>query len=363
MYLFSLLNTLFTVTVLFTVAAFAAAAADTPKPTANTTASKPAPTTLAPTLTTKTLGACPTDDELKNVGCLCYTEPMYLVCNGSSNTLTFNNRYAFQTLVIRNSPNLPFWSEHITGDDDFTVESLVILQSNADVVVTDNFNDLLRLPSKAIKIVTSGQIKMLDISHMRKTLTSISVSGVPKLVHGYFAFGEETTLTHLQFRSVAFEPVLEDLFLSGLPLSVLEISNSNLKGIVSFVPTKCPPEDERIVIDLRGNPELTELNFGNLFKATKANPSLCHFHIDLSYNSGLDVDILNKNVAVLEAHGKNMFIHLAGVQLNCSCDFIKLYKDKLNNNIHSVTCKDHGFLDELVANTVELKKVCPNLVK
>lgn len=325
---------------------------------------KPTTPTAAPTtphLTTKPVETCPSASELEKVGCLCYKDEQYLICDGSKGTLSFEKKYALKTLVIRNSPNLPFWSEHITQSDDLTVESLIVLQGNKDVIVNENFNDLLQLPSKTIKIVTDGQIKTLDLSRMRNDLTAVSVTGVPKLVHGAFSsfnFGEESILESLRLRNVSFEPVLENFVLNGLPLKVVEVTNSNLKGSVSVVPSQCPPEDERIVIDLRNNPGLTGFGFADLFQ--KETLSACHYHIDLSDNPNLDSKILNKNVDTLKAHGDHMFIHLAGKELDCSCDLYKLYNSTLRNKIHSVKCSNGiGYLDQIVPKSEIEKKVCP----
>ncbi|KAH9409272.1 hypothetical protein TYRP_010275, partial [Tyrophagus putrescentiae] len=256
---------------------------------------------------TKTLAICPTDAELKKVGCLCYSESQYLICDGSSGFFDFKQRYIFKTVVIRNSPKLPFWSEHITKKDDFVVESLIILQGNDDVEVAENFEELLQMPTKSFKIVTNGQIKRLNLYNIQSNLTSISVTGVPQLAHKGFSafnFGEESTLEHLQLRSVIFDPVIETFVLSGLPLKMLEITKSNLKGLVSVVPSKCPPENERIVIDLRSNTEMTGFEFSSLFKTT-FDSKTCHYHIDLSDNPKLNTNILINNIPTLKDHGAN----------------------------------------------------------
>lgn len=309
---------------------------------------------------TKTLAICPTDAELTKVGCLCYSESQYLICDGSSGFFDFKQRYIFKTVVIRNSPKLPFWSEHITKKDDFVVESLIILQGNDDVEVAENFEELLQMPTKSFKIVTNGQIKRLNLYKIQSNLTSISVTGVPQLAHRGFSpfnFGEESTLEHLQLRSVIFDPVIETFVLSGLPLKMLEITKSNLKGLVSVVPSKCPPENERIVIDLRSNTEMTGFEFSSLFKTT-FDSKTCHYHIDLSDNPKLNTNILINNIPTLKDHGANMFIRIAGVDLECNCDLINLYKDKLKNNIHSVQCKGNGFLDEIANDLEKIKKFC-----
>ncbi len=322
----------------------------------------PAPTTAVTTL--KPVDSCPSVTELNNVGCLCYPETHYLICDGSSNTLTFTQEYSLKTLVIRNSPNLPFWSEHISEKNHFIVESLIVLQSNENVKMNENFNDLLRLPTKAIKIVTDGRIKTLDLMYMRSDLTSVSVTGVQKLAHGAFTnfnFGDENTLVNLRLRSVGFVPVIENLVLNKLPLKVLEITGSDLKGIVSVVPSKCLPEDEPVVIDLRNNPALTGLSFADLFQ----NKSTCHYHIDLSDNPNLNPRILVDNFPILQEHGANMFIRIAGVDLVCDCPLINLYKEKLRNNIHSVQCKGEKkkYLDVVASDSDKDKECNPPTTK
>ena len=148
---------------------------------------------------TKQSAICPSNDELIKVGCLCFPDEKYLVCDGSSKYFDFKERYSFDTLVIRNSPKLPFWGEHMKNDD-FTVKSLIVLQSNPNVEVANNFDELLKLPSEAIKIVSSGQISPLHLSNMPQNLVSISVTGVPKLFHNNFNdfnLGEKSKLKHL----------------------------------------------------------------------------------------------------------------------------------------------------------------------
>lgn len=342
---------------LLTVAVVSTLAANTTVPTKT-----PAPAPTTPTL--KPEDSCPSDTELNNVGCLCYPETKYLICDGTSNTLTFSQKYSLKTLVIRDSPNLPFWSEHMSQSNHFTVESLIVLQSTKNVTINENFNDLLRLPTKAIKIVTDGKIKTLDLMYMRSDLTSVSVTGVQKLSHGAFTnfnFGDESTLENLRLRLVGFVPVIENLVLNKLPLKVLEITGSDLKGIVSVVPSKCKPEDEPVVIDLRNNPALTGLSFADLFQ----NKSSCHYHIDLSDNSNLNPNILVDNFPILQEHGANMFIRIAGVDLVCDCPLINLYKDKLRNNIHSVQCKGEKkkYLDVVASDSDKDKECNPPTTK
>lgn len=208
---------------------------------------------------------CPPNPELNSTGCLCFPSMSYLICDGSESTLKFRAHYSFNSLIIKNAPKLPFWNEYLSASE-FKVKSLVILQSTP-VQITENFNELLRLPSETIKIIANNQIPGLDFLYLPLNLTSLYLSQIPKVYHNFFYrfnLGDETKLKHLSLRQIGFYPTIKDLFLEGLPLTRIEITFSNLTGSFTFVPTLCPTDNDHLIVDLRGN-QLVDFNFAYLF--------------------------------------------------------------------------------------------------
>src|SRR5699024_3892123 len=83
---------------------------------------------------------CPSAQELASANYLCFDEEHHLICDGNSAAFKLQSQYNFETLVIRNSPKLPFWGEQISLDH-FKVNSLVI-QQNSKPEIVDNLEEL-----------------------------------------------------------------------------------------------------------------------------------------------------------------------------------------------------------------------------
>jgi len=222
------------------------------------------------------------------------------------------NNFQLKSLIIKNSPELPNWNEHMRRLPN--VDSLVVLQ-NEKVSLTSNINNLLRVARRELKIVSNGQIESLDLSYLDSNLTSISINQIASVnyarYHNQLLFNELHKLERLQFTKVRFVPPIVDPFFYGLPLVQIKIIGSFLMGIFSYVPVQCPPNSQQIEIDIRNN-SLTNFNFAALFPNERPD---CLYRLELDGNP-FDANLLLDQIDILQSKYSNLHLNMGGMELN-----------------------------------------------
>ena len=366
---------------------------------------------------------CPSQAELNAANCRCYPTTndsnisRYMICDNVTSaifTTTENNNnkmnenndlpYRFKTLVIRNSPKLPFWNEHSTRiDSGFMVDKLILLMmmhndSGLDVdkeQYIENLNELLRLPMEGVKILTidhyNNQVTkkiielniIINLEYLSKSVSFISINNPNAIVKydddidsdGFSDFLEDRLkLRHIQFRNVQFDPPIKNFLLQTLPsLKYIEFTNTNLIGTFSFVPantiTSTTTKNNKIFIKLIDNKNLTYFNFGLLFSENyslnKSNQNNI-YHIELRNNPMMRSDLLTSQLSVLEKNVGKLNLKLTSSsslsvsnnnsnnqttiiqQFDCNCELFNLFKNKLHIYIHGLKCNNQfGYLNRI----------------
>lgn len=94
---------------------------------------------------------------------------------------------------------------------------------------------------------------------------------------------------------------------------------------------------------------------------TCSGPS-CQYHIDLSENVQLKKDLLISQLPALKEHGEMMFINLSGVTVDCNCELLNLFQEKLGSKMHGTVCNKYGRLDVIANDKQAMKEICAEKV-
>lgn len=303
--------------------------------------------------------------------CICYASSKYLVCDKITEnwlkSFKLTKVYAFNTLVITNSPNLPFWSEHFSGKADGTLElgitfkSLIFSLEVDPIFTKDALEELISLASEKIEIKLSPKTSLdkqleIDFTKFKDSLTSISLSNV-KLKNFPDAIAPTVIkkVENLFLDKVTFEKEKPITIDKPNALTRIEINNSpSLKGSFKYVPGDCKAE-QQIEIILKNNKKQNDFDTSEMFKNDK-----CKYYVDLT-GSTLKNNFLTENAPKFIA-GKvkpaNLFIIFRDVALTCDYCVQQWYKSR-EPYVHSIKCSDKKlFVDELTPTTYPVNPAC-----
>lgn len=316
------------------------------------------PTTLPP--------ICPDENAIKP-NCFCYEATGFMSCDNIDDVWIKNfnlkSLYKLETLVIKNSSNLPLLIENshtpistptltpAPPSYGFTAKTVIFSLDKKinSSVPPDNIDALVKMAQKSLEITYINSEKPLTINaqNLNPNLTSLSLSNVQVNNLDSLIQKSMNKLKNLKLNKVSLDRAVKRVIINQPSLTYIEITNCpDLSKSFEYVPPQPCDNEKQIVLNLQNNINLETFDLSQLFKDNK-----CRYHIDLSGSKKLNKKFLISNTDTLKTiKAGNLYIILRDVDLDCSKCIFDWYK-KMPHYIHSVYCKARNntvsaFLDQ-----------------
>ena len=299
---------------------------------------------------------CPKENEIGiSNKCNCIPGLSYLICEDIETTFDFTKSYHFNSLILKNMSSIGNLLDHITRKHDLSTDNLVLLQDREiEKHEEDNLELVLTLPTKGIKIISpTGSRQVVNVEKFKDTVETISLTNTGHLHNvGLSIYLERFKSLHLlQLINVTFPMYEPNTVIKGVPLTEIELRETNIQGSFYLFPEQCPT-DESIHIYLDQNDGLTNFDFESLL----GNDLKCDYYMEIT-NSLMDSNFLEAQANYLvskipKVSSQYLYLQLRDTPINCGCGMVNL-KDNSAVQLHGVFCKEQDkFFDQFTADDI-----------
>lgn len=287
---------------------------------------------------------CPPDTVLGKTDpkCTCKTSPTIITCTGINKEWLKNfeptQLYEIDTLIINDSPGLPFFQDKFHNKEGLTtgikVKTVIFNIAKSATIQPHIMDSLLAVASEAIQIKsTNNAMLVIETPQFPETLRTLSLENVKITKSDGKMFEKLNSLETFQLKHVSFEKIAEKIIIKNA-IRVDITDSEKLTKSLQYIP-KSPCTGNEIVLNLQNNKELKSLDMSSMFGA------MCKYYVDLS-KSGLDENFLINNEKFLLANVKTIgqiFLILRDTPVfNCD-ECVRRWYKIMPDYVHSVSCK------------------------